>query len=368
MEEKRKKKILLLCVTSQNVITFRAGLIKALQNEGFQVSVIAFDDEYLAEIKELNVDFYCVKDTNRSLNPLRIVSLKRKYRKLIREIKPDKVFTFMLKPNTIGVKAAKAEKIKDIYCMVEGAGDAFIRDSLKWKVLRWAICKLYKSSFKNAKKVFFLNNDDKSEFLDRKLVVEEQCAVVKGIGVDLKKFEYKPLTNYRTFLMIARMIRTKGIFEYCKAARIVKEKYPDVVFNYIGAEGDVKIADIQEYIDEGIINYLGTTKDVRPYIEDCAVYLLPSSYREGLPMSIMEAEATGRVIITTLNIGCTDTVKDGYNGFLVEKGDYQAIAEKMISLIENPDMLIQMGTNAREFAEGNFDSEKINNKILQLIV
>ncbi|MBQ8658076.1 MAG: glycosyltransferase family 4 protein [Clostridia bacterium] len=360
------KKILLLCVTSQNVITFRAGLIKTLQENGCAVSVVAFDDEYKEEIKALNVDFYCIKEKNRGMNPLKILSLKGKYKKLIQTIQPDTVFTFMLKPNTFGVKAAKSAGIKNIYSMVEGAGDVFIHNSLKWKAVRFVVCRLYKSSFKNVKKVFFLNNDDKTDFLARKLVKEEQCEVVHGIGVDLEKFPCKPIKNQRSFLMIARMLETKGVYEYCKCARIVKQKYPDAVFNYLGAEGTVKLADIQEYIDDGSVNYLGTTKDVRPYLEECSAFVLPS-YREGMPMSIMEAEATGRAIITSDNVGCRDTVENEYNGFLVEKQDYSALAERCLEIIANEEKIIEMGKNSRTFAEKYFDSRAINEQIYKVV-
>ena len=256
------KKILLLCVTSQNVITFRARLIKALQEKGYAVSVVAFDNEYKEDIAKLKVDFYCIEEKNRSMNPLKILSLKGKYKKLIKQINPDIVFTFMLKPNTFGVLAAKSAGVENIYSMVEGAGDAFIHNSLKWKIVRSVVCALYRKAFKHSKKVFFLNTDDKTEFIQKHLVTAEQCEIVHGIGVDLEKFSFKPLQNTKTFLMVARMLETKGVYEYCKCARLVKQKYPDAVFNYLGAEGTVKLADIQEYIDDGSITYLGTTKDV----------------------------------------------------------------------------------------------------------
>jgi len=361
------KKILLLCVTSQNVITFRAGLIKALQENGFCVSVIAFDDEYKAEIDRLNVDFYCIKEKNRSTNPLKILSLKGKYKKLIKQIEPDIVFTFMLKPNTFGVQAAKSAKVKQIYSMVEGAGDPFIHNSLKWKIIRRGVCFLYKNAFRSVQKVFFLNNDDKAEFIKRKLVKAEKCEVVHGIGVDLEKFSYKPLQqNTKTFLMVARMLETKGVYEYCKCARLVKQKHPDAEFQYLGAEGTVKISDIQEYIDDGSIHYLGTTKDVRPHLENCILLLL-SSYREGMPMSIMEAEAVGRGIITSDNVGCRETVVDGYNGYLVAQKDYKTMAEKCIWAIENFEKVKEMGENARKFAEEQFDSKRINTRICEEI-
>lgn len=215
--------------------------------------------------------------------------------------------------------------------------------------------------------MFFLNEDDKQEFIDRKLVQSGQCESIHGIGVDLERFSYRPIKNRRTFLMVARMLKTKGIYEYCECARLVRKKYPDAVFNYLGAEGNVKVVDIQEYIDDGSVRYLGTTNDVRPYLEECTAFILPS-YREGLPMSIMEAEASGRAIITSDNVGCRDTVREGYNGFLVEKGNAQGLSEKAIRCIEHPEEAEQMGRNSRTFAEEHFDQEKINEKIVSILL
>ena len=360
------KKILLITPTSGQVIGFRAKLIETLQQNEYEVSALTFDREREQEIESKNIKFYCVEDKNRSLNPFKILSLKNKYCKIIKEVKPDIVFTFMLKPNTFGVLAAKKAGVKNIYSMVEGAGDVFINNGLKWKLVRKVVCSLYKKAFKNSKKVFFLNKDDKAEFIQRKLVKKEQCEIIHGIGVDLEKFAYKPIKNNRTFLMVARMLKTKGVYEYCKCARIVKQKYPDVVFNYLGAEGTVTLADIKEYIDDGSINYLGTTTDVRPYYEDCCAYVLPS-YREGMPVSIMEAEATGRAIIATDVNGCRDTVCVGENGFLVPRGDYKQMAEKAIWCIEHSKEVEQMGKNARLFAEENFEKKKINARLIEII-
>ena len=359
-------KIVLICSTSNQVVTFRKSLIEKLQSEGHEVVTIAFDDENRELIESRGIKLFCVSGANRSLNPFKILALKGKYAKILKQVQPDIVFTFMLKPNIFGVRAARKAGIKEIFSMVEGTGDVFIRNGLKWRFIRSVVCKLYRGSFKKAKKVFFLNNDDKTEFIARKLVREEQCDIVPGIGVDLERFEQRPVQNHRTFLMIARMLITKGVLEYCKAARIVKQKYPDATFNYLGDEGTVKLSDIREYIDDESINYLGTTKDVRPYLEDSFVFVLPS-YREGMPVSIMEAEATGRAIITSDTNGCRDTVVDGYNGFLVACGDYQAVAEKMLWCLEHPTECEQFGKNGRIFAEERFDQNKINDRIYDAV-
>ena len=361
------KKILLLCSTSASVKGFRKRLIEKLQNNNFSVSVIAFDKKYRDDIEKRNIKFFCINDQNRGVNPLKILTLIEKYKKIIEDISPDIVFTFMLKPNTFGVLAAKKAGVKNIYSMVEGAGDVFINNTLKWKLVRFIVCRLYKKAFRNVRKVFFLNEDDKQEFINRGLVQSGQCEIIHGIGVDLERFSYRPIKNRRTFLMVARMLKTKGIYEYCECARLVRKKYPDAVFNYLGGEGNVKVVDIQEYIDDGSVRYLGTTNDVRPYLEECTAFILPSYYREGLPMSIMEAEASGRAIITSDNVGCRDTVREGYNGFLVEKGNAQGLSEKAIRCIEHLEEAEQMGRNSRTFAEEHFDQEKINEKIISIL-
>lgn len=361
--EQEQKKILMICNTSSTVMTFRVPLIRTLKDKGLIVSVIAFDDKRKSDIEAEGVDFYCVKGSNTSLNPFKMLSLKNDFCKVIKKIKPNIVFTFMLKPNTFGVLAAKKADVSDIYSMVEGAGDAFVNNNLKWKIIRFVMCRLYKKSFKFVKKVFFLNNDDKSEFVRRKLVKESQCEIVHGIGVDLEKFAYKPIKNYKSFLMVARLVKAKGVFEYCKCARIVKKKYPEAEFNYLGAEHSLKVSDIQGFIDDGSVNYLGEIADVRPYLENATLLVLPS-YREGMPMSVMEAESVGRAVIVSDCIGCRDTVVNGYNGFLVPVEDYEQMAEKVIWFIEHPAESEQMGKNARTFAEEHFDQQKINRQIV----
>jgi len=361
------KKILLVCVTSQNVITFRRSFIEKLKEKNYEVSVVAFDREYEEEIKKLGIGFFCIEDNNRSTNPLKILSLKSRYKKVIQSVKPDIVFSFMLKPNTFGVLAAKSAGVKQIFSMVEGIGDVFVKDSLKWKIVRTVVSFLYKRSLRHSSKVFFLNPDDIEEFVSRGLVQREKCQRINGIGVDLEHFSEKPIKNLKSFIMVARMLRTKGVFEYCECARRVKKQYPDAVFSYLGGEGNVKVTDIQEYIDDGSINYLGTAKDVRPYLEDSICFVLPSYYREGLPMSIMEAEATGRCIITTDNVGCRETVKDGYNGFLLDCHDVDGLAEKCIYIIENPEQTLAMCKNSRQFAIEHFDQKEINQQIMEIL-
>lgn len=359
-------KILLACSNSSVVVTFRKRLIEKLQELGHEVCALVFDTQYEEEIKKLGVEFYCCNDANRSLNPFKVLTLSGRYAKMIKKINPDLVFTFMLKPNIYGVQGAKKAGYSNIYSMVEGTGDVFIYNSLKWKLIRKYVCHGYKKAFKHSKKVFFLNNDDKSEFVKRGLVKDEQCEIVHGIGIDLEKFAYQPIENTTTFLMIARLLKTKGVIEYCEAAKIVKEKYPDAVFNLVGPEGTIKAEDLKEYTENGIVNYLGATTDVRPYIKESSVYVLPS-YREGFSVSVMEAQAVGRAVITCDTNGTRDAVENGNNGFLVPVASSKDLAEKMLYFLDNPEKVYEMGQNAKAHAEESFDYKVINEKISKII-
>ena len=200
------------------------------------------------------------------------------------------------------------------------------------------------------------------------MVKQNKCEIINGIGVDVNKFAFKPMTNDANFLMVARMLKTKGIFEYCEAARMVKEVRPQAVFGYVGGEGTVTLDDIKSYIDDGSVTYYGTTDDVRPYYEDCTAFVLPS-YREGMPMAVMEAESTGRAVIATDVNGCRSAVRDEYNGFLIPKGKNCALelANKCIYFIDNPEKAVQMGEKSRILAENEFDSRVINAKLLRII-
>lgn len=359
------KKVLLLCATSRSVRNFRMGLIDYLKRNGCEVVVCAFDNENEEIIKSSGAKYITINAQNRSINPFSFGKLKKQYISLIKEEKPDVILTFVLKPNVYGAFAAKKVGFENIYSFVEGTGDVFINNSIKWKLIRKYVCLQYKKAFKISKRVFFLNKDDRAEFLKRGLLLSEKSELIPGIGIDLNRFSFSPIENKDSFLMVSRLLKTKGVIEYCEAAKIVKEKYPNAVFNLVGPEGTLTASDLQPYIDNDIIKYHGATNDVRPYLGECGIYALPS-YREGFSVSIMEAQATGRPVITCDTNGTRDSVDVGENGFLVKVGSSEELAEKMIYFLENPDKVIEMGKNARERAEKYYNQNEINKRICQI--
>ncbi|HYE10911.1 MAG TPA: glycosyltransferase family 4 protein, partial [Patescibacteria group bacterium] len=209
--------------------------------------------------------------------------------------------------------------------------------------------------------------DDKQEFVKRGLLNEEKCILISGSGVNLEKYTPVLLPNAPVFLMIGRILRDKGIMEYIKAAREIKKKYPYVKFQLLGPfdvnPQSLKYNDIEPYISDGSVEYLGQTNDVRPFIQKCSTFVLPS-YREGTPRSTLEAMAMGRPIITTDAPGCRETVIDGVNGFLVPIKNINVLIEKMIWMIENREAAANMGQASLHICEAKYDVKKVNEDIM----
>ena len=180
----------------------------------------------------------------------------------------------------------------------------------------------------------------------------------------MEKFPPAPLSDKPVFFMLSRLLKSKGVYEYIKAAELVKADYPDADFNLLG-KFEYQMQDavpeelVRDYIDRGIINLFPETSDVRPYFESCSVYVLPS-YREGTPRTVLEAMAMGRPIITTDTNGCRETVLDGVNGYLVPVGDVKALAESMKRFIENPDLIKTMGDESVQYCREKFEVNNVN--------
>ncbi len=219
-----------------------------------------------------------------------------------------------------------------------------------------------------SKKTFFQNKDDAKEFLKLGLVRKGNVKIVNGSGVNMEIFAPMPMPKEQIFLLIGRVLRDKGILEYIQAARKVKSVYPRARFQIIGQfdinPSSIKIQDLQPYIQDGSIEYLGAINDVRPFLAKSFVYVLPS-YREGTPRSVLEAMATGRPIITTDAPGCRETVIHGVNGFLVPIKDVNTLAEKMLWMIENSEEAEKMGKESLRICKEKYDVKKVNESIIK---
>jgi len=348
---------------------FRLPLIRFLVSKGNEVFVAAGDIQYEPQIEAAGAIF--VKSDGPSNRSTRIITDLLYYSSLKKIIKNghfDSVLTFQLKPNIYGCLAAKKEKVIKIFPTVEGIGDPFIKRGLKWTLIKQIVSHLMKKAFKNIDKVFFLNNDSSTLFIDSHILRSPQSRILPGMGVDVSKFAYSPIVNYGSVLMVGRLLKTKGVLDYCEAAKLYKTVHhsQDVTFYLLGEEADLKKSDLQKYIVSGVITYLGFSDDIINFYKNSTLLVLPSYY-EGAPMAIMEAMSIGRPIIATKVPGCKEMVEDGKNGFLVPKQSPQELCAAIEKILSDRKMINEFGNQSRKMAETLFDSKLINEEIYDLI-
>lgn len=280
------------------------------------------------------------------------------------------MLAYTIKPIIWGGIAARLAKVSNFYALVTGLGYAFQKGGKVKNLLNTLVKFLYRVALKNSKGVIFQNQDNMQVFIDEGIVPKDKCFLVNGSGVDLSHFKVSPLPPRTHFLLISRLLGDKGIREYAKAAEIVKQKYPEAVFELVGPEDPspdgIKLGEVNKWVSSGAIKYSGATTDVRPFIENCSIYVLPS-YHEGMPRTVLEAMAMGRPILTTDVPGCRETVINGENGWLVDKANVKQLTERMIWFIENQEQWSVMGEKSHAMANGKFDVHKVNAEILKIM-
>ncbi|GAA4306253.1 glycosyltransferase family 4 protein [Nibribacter koreensis] len=346
---------------SWNIYNFRLSLVKALLAAGHEVVAIAPEDAYSAKLVTEGCQFLHLPMESKGTNPLKDLLLIQNFLKAYKQVKPDVILQYTIKPNIYGSIAAKLAGIPTIN-NVSGLGTVFIVQNLVSKVAM----ALYKFSFRFPAKVFFQNNDDKALFLERKLVRESITEVLPGSGIDTQRFQPAPFQRHEpfTFLMVSRALYEKGLVEYVEASKILKAKFPEVRIQLLGGideEGNIGIKRtlVEQWAQEGWLEYLGTSDDVAGVMRNADCIVLPS-YREGTPRTLLEAAALGKPIVTTNVPGCKETVVDGYNGYLCEVRNGADLAEKMQQVLSLPDTALQtMGQNSRQLAEEKFDEKYV---------
>ena len=360
-------KFLLISPKNRTVFNFRGDLVTKIKNLGYDVIVTGPDRIDVDRIEALGVTFKEIpmKKTGTSV----FGDLKYCYSlyKLMKKEKPDVTLGYTVKPVVYGGLAAWLSGVKNRNSMVTGGGYTFVAKTAKAKFLGLLVKFLYKLSFTVTQTVIFQNSDDLTEFTEKRLVNKKKCHVVNGSGVNMEKFYQGPLPENMSFLMVARLLKSKGVSEYLQAAANIKKKYPDIQFKLLGKleyemQDAIPEADIVKYINDGTVTLLPETNDMRGHYENCSVYVLPS-YREGTPRTVLEAMSVGRPIITTDANGCRSTVKDGVNGFLVKVGEVESLEKAMLRFIENKDLIPQMGAESVKYCLEKFEVNKVNNNM-----
>jgi len=360
-------KLAIVLNTSWNIYNFRMNFVKTLLNNGYEVHTIAPHDSYTHFLEEVGCIHHDVTMDSRGVNPIKDTALFFELLGIYREVKPDVILHFTIKPNVYGTLAASILKIPTIN-NVCGLGTVFLKKNLVSVIAMT----LYRAAFLFPKKVFFQNSDDLNLFLNRKLVPKGSADLIPGSGIDLNRFQPMEFNRNKvfTFLLISRLITDKGILEYIQAIKNLKQKGVKARFQLLGAKDPehqrgIQLSVIDQWISAGMIEYLGTTDDVRSFIQNADCIVLPS-YREGTPRTLLEAASSSKPIIATDVPGCHHVVEDNHNGLLCKIKSAEDLADKMekMSGLDN-DTLKKFGENGRRKIEIQFDEKFVINKYLK---
>ena len=365
-----KRTVIVIGSLAESLINFRGALLADMVRVGCRVVACApnASAETKSGLARIGVEFRVIPFDRTGLNLVKDVQACIALVRLMREVRPDIVFGYTIKPVVYGSIVARLTGTRKIFSMITGLGYAFSRKGVKQKIVSLVAQALYRFSLRCNAKVFFQNPDDQADFERMNLLKNSDQAVqINGSGIDIKSFVPAPFPERISFLLIARLLKDKGITEYVEAARAVKLMYPQVSFQLAGWIDDnpsaISQVQLDCWVNNGVIEFLGRLSDVRSAMSACSVYVLPS-YREGTPRTVLEAMAMGRPIITTDVPGCRETVQHGLNGFLVPMRDSQSLAQAMLKFIESKALIPQMGARSRELAVQKYDVDKVNAVLL----
>ncbi len=363
------QKIAIVVNNSWYAWNMRANLGFAFQKAGYDVVFVCPYDKYSKNIKE-HFGYIDIDINTKGTNPLEDMRTLYKYYQIYKDLKPDIVLQYTIKPNIYGTIAASMLHIPTIN-NIAGLGTLFIKQNFITKIAKW----LYRFSQKRATKIFFQNNDDFKMFVEKGLVQKEKCDVLPGSGVDVEKFvpvEKKDDGVFR-FLLVSRMLWTKGVGEFVEAAQIIKQKYKNVEFQLLGhldvaSPTAISKEQMDIWVENGFVDYLGSSDDVRVEIAQADCVVLPSFYREGTPRILLESASMEKPIITTDNVGCRDVVDDEVNGYLCEVKNVKDLSDKMEMMLKLTDEQRKvMGKAGREKIVQQFDEKIVINKYLDAI-
>lgn len=316
----------------------------------------------------------------KGLNPLRDLATLAALRRLLIAERPDILLASTIKPVIYGCLAARLARIPRVFAAITGLGYVFEADTFLKKCVSRLGVALYALALSGADGVFFQNRDDAALFRERG-ILDGRIGVfmTRGVGVDVRKFAPAPLPPLPdeavppedreiVFLLVARLLVAKGLPEYAEAARMLGRRFPRARFQVLGpaepGPGGIPESRMRAWMDEGVIEYLGETRDVRPFMAAAHVIVLPS-WREGTPTAVMEALAMGRPAVVTDAPGCRETVRDGENGLLCAVRDPASLAAAMERLILHPAEIARMGAAGTALARAEFDAELVAEGMLR---
>tara|TARA_B100001750_G_scaffold240325_1_gene249830 strand:- start:3990 stop:5117 length:1128 start_codon:yes stop_codon:yes gene_type:complete len=366
------KKILYIVNDINFFVSHRLEIALAAKKEGFQVHVAYPRSDSKFTNKLRGFKHHLINLSRSGRNPLKEIYTFFSIFRLIKDVNPDLLHLITIKPVIYGGIISSILKTHGVVSAVPGLGYSFINKGMKATLFRFLISLLYKLAFnKDSLRVIFQNDDDKATLEKLTKLDISKIALMKGSGVDLKKFSFSALPKGKPIIsMVSRLQRDKGVFEFFKAAKILRERKKEIEFQFIG-ELDVFYAskidqeEFSKWKETDYVKFLGFRSDIYDLFKDSTIIVLPS-YREGFPKVLQEAAACGRPIITSDVPGCREAIKEGKSGYLVEPRSATALADKIQELVEDKELLQKMGYEGRKLAEEEFSVNKIVSQHLKL--
>jgi glycosyltransferase involved in cell wall biosynthesis len=363
-------KILLFSNTSWNLYNYRFDLIKTLVSSGHDVHLISPPDEFTQLLSDAGFQWHPFSISRKGMNPIKEINTIIALRKIYSEIQPEVVFHFTPKCVLYGSMVAKSLKITKIVNTITGLGYLFSLPKAKFPIIRAIIRSFYHYSL-GGTNVIFQNPDDMKEFIDRKIIHKEQGFLISGSGVNIDRFVPKEESpGIPIVILLSRLIKEKGIFEFVEAARLLRSRKIEARFVLIGQidEGNpstITVNQLNQWVEEGVVEWWGWRDDPEKVFQQCSLVCLPTYYREGTPKSLIEAAASGRAIIASDIPGCREIVRNNQNGILIQPKNSLILAEAIQKLLLDPDLRKQMGKNGRKIAEKEFQNPLITLEILK---
>ena len=357
-----KKKLFIVVNQDWFFLSHRLPIGTAAKDAGYDVTIVSEDTGVSDKIREVGLKTINLPINKAGTNIKDEIKTFFFLYKLFRREKPDIVHLVGLKTMLWGSLACRLAGVKAMVSAVCGLGVLFDEEHAQSLLTRSILKVLRVTHNKKRLSVIFQNNDDKAIFLNAKIMKEWQCAFTNGSGINLQNYDYTPEPADKPVKVIftARMVEDKGTLVLIDAAKQLESEYKGKVqFLLCGGldsnPNGITKEMLESRCDGEYLQWLGHRKDVLELLKQSHIMAFPSWYREGLPKSVIEAEAIGRPVVTTDSVGCRDTVIDGKNGYMIPIKNSKALAEALKKLIDNPELRQQMGRNAREFAVSKFD-------------
>ncbi|MBR8706872.1 glycosyltransferase family 4 protein [Bacteroides pyogenes] len=366
------KKLFIVVNVDWFFLSHRLPVALVAQEAGWDVTIVTADTGKLKDIEAKGLKVINLPMSRSGMNVFKELKTLNFLRKLYKREKPDVVHHVGMKTILFGTLAAKFSKVNGVVNAISGLGGFFAEDNKGFLSKMMPMVLRFSHNRPNLLCIF-QNDHDWGVYVKHKIIKHEQGCFIKGSGVSLEEFCYTPEPEEGKIKVIltARMIVEKGIFLLTKAAERLRSKYDGTVeFLLIGGLDDHPGAITKEQLDvvcDGkYIQWLGFRSDVRDLLKKCHIVAFPSYYMEGLPKSLIEADAIGRPVITSNSVGCKEAVIDGYNGFLIQPKDVDMLTEKLDLLLSDKDLRVKMGVNSREYAEKYFDIEVVKERHLSI--